>query len=51
MESQHLEGLTIRDLNNEDKKIVDALKKNVKATVEMGQVNLYDILPIGVYRK
>jgi len=45
---QHLEGLTIRDLNNEDKKIVDALKKKCKSNeVEMGQVNLYDILPIG----
>ena len=43
---QHLEGLTIRDLNNEDKKIVDALKKKCKSNeVEMGQeMNLYDIL-------
>ncbi|MDD3348468.1 MAG: GNAT family N-acetyltransferase [Bacilli bacterium] len=45
---QHTEGLTIRNLKEEDKKIVETLKKKCKSNeVEMGQVNLYDICPIG----
>jgi ribosomal protein S18 acetylase RimI-like enzyme len=45
---QHYEGLTIRNLNDEDNKIVETLKKKCKnSELELGQVNLNDVLPIG----
>ncbi|MDD3171452.1 MAG: GNAT family N-acetyltransferase [Bacilli bacterium] len=47
---QDMEGLEIRNLQTSDQKAIDALKKKCKENeVDLGQVNLGDILPIGGY--